>query len=71
MTTLSHNKSIICKMTEASNGKKHTVVGVVSYRIVNGKIVEAWVVEDTLDSLKQLGLIEYTEKGRETFSKEV
>ena len=55
----------------APNGKKHTVVGVVSYRIFNGKIVEAWVVEDTLDSLKQLGLIEYTEKGKKLFPEDV
>jgi len=51
----------------APNGKKHTVVGVVIYRIVSSRVVEAWVVEDTLDSLKQLGAIEYTEKGKKLF----
>jgi steroid delta-isomerase-like uncharacterized protein len=40
----------------APNGKKHTVVGVNIYRIVDGKVAEAWIVEDTLDSLKQLGI---------------
>ena len=45
--------------------------GVVIYRIFNGKIVEAWVVEDPLDSLKQLGLIEYTEKGKQLFPEDV
>jgi C-1 hydroxylase len=55
----------------APNGKKHTIVGVVIYQIFNGKIVEAWVVEDALDSLKQLGLIEYTETGKRLFPEEL
>ena len=55
----------------APNGKKHTVVGVNIYRIVNDKIAEAWIVEDTLDSLKQLGIIVYTEKGKKLFPENV
>jgi len=51
----------------APNGKKHTVVGVNIYRIVDGKIAEVWVVEDTLNSLKQLGVIEFTEKAKNIF----
>jgi predicted ester cyclase len=44
----------------APTGNKITVVGVEIYRIVNGKITETeWVVEDTLDLYKQLGVIEY------------
>jgi hypothetical protein len=37
------------------------------YRIVNGKHVEGRFVTDRLDFLKQLGAIEYTEKGKELF----
>ena len=55
----------------APDGKKHTVMGAVIYRIVNGKVVEAWVVEDTLDSLKQLGVIRYTEKAKKLFPEDV
>jgi hypothetical protein len=51
----------------APNGKRHSVVGVNVYRIKDGKIVEAWIVEDTLDSLKKLGIIETTEKGKKLF----
>jgi len=29
------------------------------YRIVKGKVVEGWNVDDELDFLKQLGVIEY------------
>ncbi len=31
--------------------------------IVDGKAVEEWEVADGLNSLKQLGVVEYTEKG--------
>ncbi len=52
----------------APTGKKITVMGVDIYRIVNGKVVETgWIVEDTLDLYKQLGVIEYTEKGKKLF----
>jgi predicted SnoaL-like aldol condensation-catalyzing enzyme len=37
------------------------------YRIVNGKLVEYWNVSDGTDFQKQLGLIEYTEKGKKLF----
>ena len=43
----------------APTGKKITGVGVNIYRIVNGKFVEGWAVEDWMDFLKQLGVIEY------------
>jgi hypothetical protein len=34
------------------------------WRIVNGKLVEGWEVDDNLEFLKQLGVVEYTEKGK-------
>jgi len=42
-------------------GKKFTIMEVSIKRIVNGKIVESWAVEDSLDFYKQLGVIEYKE----------
>jgi predicted ester cyclase len=48
----------------APTGKKFTEPYVHIYRIVNGKVVECWVVIDELDFLKQLGVIEYTEKAK-------
>jgi len=51
----------------APTGKKTTGIGVNIYRIVNGKFVEGWAVEDWMDFLKQLGIIEYTEKGKKLF----
>ncbi len=43
----------------APTGKKITGMGVNIYRIVNGKFVEGWAVEDWLDFLQQLGVVEY------------
>jgi len=51
----------------APTGKKITITGVNIYRMVNGKVVEGWNVTDQLDMLKQLGVIEYTEKGKKLF----
>ena len=51
----------------APTGKKITMMFADVFRIVNGKIVEYWEVRDQLDFLKQLGLIEYTEKGKKIF----
>jgi len=34
------------------------------YRIVDGKMVESWGGFDNLDFLRQLGVIEYTEKAK-------
>jgi len=48
-------------------GKKITTMAVDIYRIVNGKLVEYWNVSDGTDFQKQLGLIEYTEKGKKLF----
>lgn len=43
----------------APTGKKITAMGVNIYRIVNGKGVEGWAVEDWMDAFKQLGVIKY------------
>ena len=51
----------------APTGKKITTTAVAIYRIVNGKLVEGRFVTDTSDFLKQLGAIEYTEKGKKLF----
>jgi len=58
----------IGKITLAPTGKKMTIMGVVIYRIVHGKIEEKKSgVYDFLDFYKQLGVIEYTEKGKKLF----
>jgi len=49
------------KIRLAPTGKKFTIMEVSIKRIVNGKIVESWAVEDSLDFYKQLGVIEYKE----------
>ena len=49
-------------LTPTGNKLSYTVVAI--WRIVEGKIVEGWIVYDQLDFLKQLGAIEYTEKGK-------
>ncbi len=55
------------KMTLAPTGKKFTITGVNFWRIVDGKVVEKEGVYDLLDFYKQLGVIEYTEKGKKLF----
>ncbi len=51
--------------------KKFTEAAVYISRIVDGKIVEEWYVTDALDFYKQLGIIEYTEKGKKLFPENV
>ncbi|MDY6892757.1 MAG: ester cyclase [Chloroflexota bacterium] len=48
-------------------GNKVTMMMVFIWRIVNGKLVEGGEVDDSLDFNKQIGIIEYTEKGKEIF----
>ena len=55
----------------APTGKKITTTAVAIYRIVNGKIVEGRFVTDALALFKQLGAIEYTEKGKKLFPEDV
>ena len=51
----------------APTGKKVTSEMVDIYRIVNGKHIEGRFITDQMDFLKQLGAIEYTEKGKKLF----
>jgi len=51
----------------APTGKKITFKGVQIWRIVDGKVVEKDSIIDLLDALKQLGVIEYTEKAKRLF----
>jgi len=48
----------------APTGKKVTFKAVQMWRIVNGKVVSKDSIIDLLDALKQLGVIEYTEKAK-------
>ena len=57
-------------MGVAPTGKKVTMMGVDIYRIENGKLVEYWHVSDPMNFNKQLGLIEYTEQGKQFFPQE-
>ena len=58
-------------MTLAPTGKKITIESVNIRRVVEGKIAEGWNVTDSLDFLTQLGVIEYTEKAKKLFPKDV
>ena len=48
----------------APTGKKVTFRGVQIWRIVDGKVVSKDSILDLLDALRQLGVIEYTEKAK-------
>jgi C-1 hydroxylase len=54
-------------ITFAPTGKKITYAGVNIWRVVDGKVVERKTVRDMLDFLRQLGVIEPTEKVKELF----
>jgi len=58
-------------VTLAPTGKKITYMGVCIWRIVDGKVVERKSIRDMLDFLKQLGVIEYTEKAKKVFREDV
>ena len=51
----------------APTGKKFVMTAVPAYRIANGKIIEGWSVFTSLNLFKQIGVIEYTEKGKKLF----
>jgi len=48
----------------APTGKKITFSGVQIWRLVDGKVVSKDSIIDLSDALKQLGVIEYTEKAK-------
>ena len=48
-------------------GKKVKMEMVFIWRVVDGKLVEGREVDDSLDFLKQLDVVEYTEKGKNLF----
>ena len=48
-------------------GNKFTMMAFSIFRVVQGKVAERWTVYDMLDFYKQLGVIEYTEKGKKLF----
>ena len=47
------------------------IASVSARAIVNGKLVEGWFVTDSTDMFKQLGALEYTEKGKNLFPEDV
>ena len=55
----------------APTGKKISYKSVTIKRVVDGKMVEGWTVNDMLDFYKQLGVIEYTEEGKKLFPEDV
>jgi len=55
----------------APTGKKFAMMAVSINRIVEGKVAERESVFDALDFYKQLGVIEYTEKAKKLFPKDV
>ncbi len=50
---------------------KVTMRMVFIWRIAGGRLAEGWEVDADLDFLKQLGVIEYTEKGKKLFPEAV
>jgi len=55
----------------APTGKKTTWESVSIYRIVDGKVAELLYAVAELNFLKQLGVIEYTEKAKKLFPEDV
>lgn len=55
----------------APTGNKVNSEAVDIYRIVNGKLAEYWNVTNDLKVLKQIGAIEYTEKGKKAFPEDI
>ena len=51
----------------APTGKKIKGKLVAILHIKNGKVAEGWEVSDMLHALKQIGVFEYTEKGKKLF----
>jgi steroid delta-isomerase-like uncharacterized protein len=45
-------------------GKKTSIMMVFIWRLENGQLAEGWEVDDNLEFLRQLGVVDYTEKGK-------
>ena len=54
----------------APTGKKSTYKAIQIWQIIEGKVMKKESLYDQVDFLKQLGLIEYTEKGKQLFPEE-
>ena len=54
----------------APTGKKITSKAVDIYRVVDSKLAEYWNVTDNINIFKQVGAIEFTEKGKTLFPEE-
>jgi len=52
-------------------GSKVAMQMVFIWRVKDGKLTEGWEVDDEQDFLRQLGVIEYTEKGKELFPEDI
>ena len=50
-----------------TTNQKSTEPSIWIYRIIDGKVVEGWDVQDDLDFYTKIGAIEYTEKGKQLF----
>jgi len=48
-------------------GKKLAMEMVFIWRVVNGRLAEGREVDDSMEFLRQLGLVEYTERGMKAF----
>jgi predicted ester cyclase len=58
----------IGKITLLPTGKKFTISLVDVFRIFDGKVADwIWEIYDGFDFLKQLGLVEYTDKAKKLF----
>jgi len=51
----------------APSGEKISYSSVTIKRIVNGKMMEGWTVNDMMDFFKQIGIIEPAEKAKKLF----
>ena len=55
----------------APTGKKSTHKTIQIWQIIDGRITKKESIYDQLDFLRQLGIIEYTEKGKKLFPEDV
>ena len=48
-------------------GRKVSMTMVFIWRIADDRLAEGWEVDEDLDLLRQIGVVEYTERGKEVF----